>query len=227
MKRTLREAQDRGNRFALDVLPVGMQNIVWLGADAPEEAEERVRGAVGKPFEAASAYYVYLGELARGYIDLYVGRPEAGLERMQRLWEVLRKAYLIRMVSLRSNIRDLRATCAIQVAAAAPERRTRLLERAQKDAKAMRREHVSWLEPRADRIEGVVAAARGDREVALALLDRAARGFERVDMGLAAAAARWRAAQLRGGAASGQQAEAEAWMLAHGVRCPERMLRLF
>jgi hypothetical protein len=227
MKRTLREAEDRGNRFALDVLPVGMQNIVWLGADAPEEAEERVRGAVGKPFESTSPYYIYLGELARGYIDLYTGRPEEGLDRMQRLWGVLRRAYLLRMVSLRSNVRDLRATCAIQIAAAATNRRTQLLELAEKDAKAMRREHVSWLEPRADRIEGVVAAARGDREAALALLDRAARGFERVDMGLCAAAARWRAAQLRAGAASGGLAEAEAWMLGHGIRRPERMVRLF
>jgi hypothetical protein len=225
MDRALREASDRGDRFALSILPVGVQNIVWLAADAPERAEEWVKKAVGRSFESPYPYNVYLGELSRCYIDLYLGNPSSCFERASRTWDVLEKSYLLRMRSLRSNLREVRAGSAIQIAANDPERSDRFLDTAAKEARAMRREHVAWLEARADRIEARVASLRGEHGKAVALLDRAARRFESVNMGLAAAAARWRLADLQG--SEDERARSEAWIREHGIRRVEQMIRLY
>lgn len=227
MHRVLRQADERGDYFANAILPVGQQNLVWLAEDRPEEAEQKVRRAVGLSFQEDGVWYAYLGEIARAQIDLYRGDGQAGLERIQRLWPLLRSGYLIRMRTIRANVRDLRARCAVAAAEADgvdSSTRASLLRVALDDAHHNRAEPVAWLRPFADRTEGAVRALQGDIAGGADLLERGARGFEHLGMGLYAAGAKRRAALLAGGSESVRRvAVAEQWMRDHGVREPERM----
>src|SRR5205807_716222 len=119
---------------------------------------------------------------------------------------------------------DLRGRCALAAAAAGAAGREALLRRADRDAAAIRRQRWHWALPIADLLSGSAAAGRGDRTRALALLARAASGFERASMALHAAAARWRHGQiLRGVAGDEMCARANADMLAAGVIAPARI----
>lgn len=226
----LRHADDRGDRFAISLLPIGAPNLAWLAADDPDEAERRVQQAVGGSFEARGDWFLCQGECARTGIELYRGEGLAALRRIERLWVRLRWTWTLRMPATRLVLRDLRAHCALHAAeheAGTAAEKERLLELALRDARGNRAERQTASQPYALRVEGVVAALRGDHPTARQLLEKAAIGFRHIDMELMEACARWRAAGLdAGGSGDGEREAAERWMREHGVVEPERMVRL-
>jgi hypothetical protein len=222
----IHEAAERGNHFADAVLPVGVPNLAWLGADDPEQAERRVHDAIGPPFEEANYWYLYQGEYSRVHIDLYRGDGLAALQRVSRLWKELRRSWFARLPVFQGVLHDLRAKCAVFAAerqVPSGNQRDRLIESAARDANGMSRCGIDWYAPYVHRSLGAVAALRGDREAARVHLERAALGFEHLEMGLLAAGARWR---LGGLGDDTQRGAAAAWMRAHGVANPECMAPL-
>jgi hypothetical protein len=94
-------------------------------------------------------------------------------------------------------------------------------------ARSLRRRPLPIAAPMADLIRAALAHLRADRSGAVALCDAAATAFERLDMGLFAAAARMRSGLLASDAAHHARASAAlAWMRAQGVASPERIADL-
>lgn len=226
---TLRQAVDRGDRFAMAILPIGPQNLAWLAADDPDEAERRIAGAVGPAFEERSYWYLYQAELARTQIDVYRGEPGAGIERVDRMWKSLRSGWMLRFPGVRCVLRDLRARCALAAAEQAPEgeARERLVRRAVKDSRRNRREPFAWFGPYVDRTEGVAAALSGDTVAAVTLLERSSIAFQHLEMGLHSAGVRFRLGALAPTPTTAAAQDASAlWMREHGVLNPKRMAAL-
>ncbi|HLM72416.1 MAG TPA: hypothetical protein VK459_06990, partial [Polyangiaceae bacterium] len=73
---------------------------------------------------------------------------------------------------------------------------------------------MPWALPLAQAIEAGVFAQRGERRAAMEALDRAAVGFESLEMGLYAAAVRFQRERLTGGAGDGT------WMAKQGIVDP-------
>jgi len=103
-----------------------------------------------------------------------------------------------------------------------------MLRFAARQARRIAGEDVHWVAPFVDALRGGIAATTGDSGVATEFLEKAALGFEHLDMSLHAAAARLRLTTLVGGReASRFAAEPRVWMFDHGVRDPGRMASVF
>jgi hypothetical protein len=83
---------------------------------------------------------------------------------------------------------------------------------------------MAWSDPLAALVRAGVHHLRGDAERSITWLAQAIRGLDTTDMALYAHAARRRHGQLLGGdAGRAEVVAAERWMLASGVKRPDRM----
>ena len=87
-------------------------------------------------------------------------------------------------------------------------------------ARRIARRAVPWSDPIALLVEAGCASLDGRTSAARTHLRDAADAFDRADMRLYAAVARWRLGQLEGGTL---RAESEAWMTAQTIRNPARL----
>lgn len=223
---TLREARERGDQYYLLMIRAGYCNLAWLAVDEVDEAERQVREALARPYPATFTWPTYQGALAETQIDLYRGEATRAAARLDRAWRTLRNN-MLRFQTVRIELREMRARSAI-LAAAHPERerreRQRLLRRASREARRIAAEDSLWAAPFAEALEGQIAALAGTPQLARPLMERAALGFEHLDMGLHAAAMRHQLAPLlTGPRAAHQRREAATWMRDHGVRNPARL----
>ncbi len=91
----------------------------------------------------------------------------------------------------------------------------------------MTRERALWVRPLIELARAGLQAVEGVFHEALLHLRAAEQGFRTVDMALHAAAARWRAGQLAGGAEGKELIEgAIAYMEDQGVKQPRKMLMM-
>jgi hypothetical protein len=226
MPEFLREAEDRGDEFAKSMIPIGVQNLVWLALDDPDEAERQIERAVGPEFEERSLWYLYHAEYARGHIDLYRGRGLAAKKRQERMYRRLDAGLFLRAPTIRVNQHYLHGRAALlaaQTEAGSARERERLIDEAIADARKIRAERANWTEPFAERIFGLAAALRGERQRALEQLERAALGFQHHHFLAIAAGTRLRIAELHEGVEAENRArEAAGWLHDHGVRDPAR-----
>lgn len=230
LDRCLHDASDSGDEFAKASLPIGIPNLAWLGRDDADEAERRIQEAIGDSFTQRSLWLLYHGEYARGHIDLYRGQGREGLRRIERLWKHLRRGGFLQTPSIRINMHDLLARCALYAAgheAAHRGEREELIEISRAHARKMQRERTAWAAPFIDRINGVAAALGGDTAQASAFLRRAEQALARQDLGLIRAGTLMRLARLSSGEpASELRSNAAKWMTDNGVIDPERMTPL-
>jgi hypothetical protein len=98
-----------------------------------------------------------------------------------------------------------------------------LLDGAERDAKLLQREHISWAEALAHLIGAAVAAGRGETAAARGRLTAAVAGLEASDMRHMAAVARRRLGELSGGdEGPALVAQMNAWLTAQKIRNPDR-----
>jgi hypothetical protein len=98
-----------------------------------------------------------------------------------------------------------------------------LLDGAERDAKLLQREQISWAEALAHLIGAAVAAGRGETAAASVRLTAAVAGLEANDMRHMAAVARRRLGELSGGdEGPALVAEMNAWLTAQKIRNPDR-----
>lgn len=229
MLQYLAEARDRGDEFAASVLPIGIPNLAWLGADDPDEAERRVDEAIGREEERENTWLLYNEGHARGHIVLYRGDADAAHSYVARVSKVLRRRGLLRIPSIAINYADLRARCALLAAeqASEPAVRDRWLRLALSERTRILRARTSWAMPFADRIQGVVAGLRGETDEARRWLERAALGLQHQGLDLLAAGTRYRLSRfLPAGPAEEMREAAVRWMREHGTTAAERMVPL-
>jgi len=192
----VRAAEQRGDRYTLAVLGVASAWAALAADDIP--GARRAVAAAMSGWSQAGFHLEHLIELlAHGYLERYAGKPAAALQRFQERWGELEASMLLRLQNHRITTRIERASTALAAAEGAADPAP-LLAIALRDAAALERERAAsgWPAPFAALIRAGAAAVRGEREAALALLDRAIAGFDADGMQLYAAAARRQAGEL-------------------------------
>jgi hypothetical protein len=197
-----------------------------LAADDAERAAHEVEQAIARWSHRSFHVQHYNALWARASLALYGGRPAAAWHMLSAGWGGLRRSLLLRVQAARIEALHLRARSALATAAAEPAD-AEVLGQAVRDLARIRRERTLWGDALALLLEAGLTATRGDRAGSLALLEHAEKACQSTDLGLYAAAARWRRGkQLGGPDGTALAGEAEAWMRGQTIVNPERMCLL-
>ncbi len=229
MARCISAANERDNLWADTTLRAGPQNIRWLAADEPEQARaELIR--VGKRWpEGGFALQRLWTFVAKVQLDLYLGDAAEAWGRIAGRWSELSQSFLFECQWLRITLLHLRACAALMriISEGSARERAGLLRSIEADIRSLSRERALWVRPLIELARAGQQAVEGVFHEALLHLRSAEQGFRTVDMALHAAAARWRAGQLTGGAEGKELIEgAIAYMEDQGVKRPRKMLAL-
>jgi hypothetical protein len=104
----------------------------------------------------------------------------------------------------------------------------RLIRAATHDARGLRALRMPWTDALARVLDAGIALVIGERAQAREQLERAHAEFIAAGMMLYAMLVRRRLGELDGGAEGAHAiTEADAWLIAQGVRAPERLTRIF
>jgi serine/threonine protein kinase len=198
----LRDALERGDVYAQHGLRAWRSNVAWLVMGRPDEARAHAE-AVARERSTAEGFHLqhYFELLAQTQIDLYEGDADGAWGRVEAVWKVLGRSYLLRIQSVRIEASFLRARAALALALARPAAARPLLAEARRLARRLDRERAPWASAFAEQVRALIAIAGGDRAGAEARLERAERAFAAADMGLFASVLRLRRGQLDGGPA--------------------------
>ncbi len=220
----LREAVERGNLYAATGLRSWRTNVAWLAIDDPSEARRQVDLAHKQWSRTGFHLQHYYELLSNGNIDLYCGRGELALERVSERWPALESSLLMRVQNVRIEALHLRARCAL--AAAVTVGHESLKKTAAADAARIAKETMPWGDALSNLVLAAVDCLEDESDAAVAHLDAAIEHSSAADMGLVAAAARYRRACLRG-KEDAEEARAALDELADaGARVPERIADL-
>jgi len=122
---------------------------------------------------------------------------------------------------------QLRARAALMLATLRASDRRALCRAVAADAAKIEKDKMRWAMPWVSLLRAGAAMAEGDRGTALVHLTEAAPGFDAADMGLYAAATRYRRGQLLGGDEGRElRAQADAWMANQGLYNRARMVAM-
>jgi tRNA A-37 threonylcarbamoyl transferase component Bud32/tetratricopeptide (TPR) repeat protein len=209
----VREAEQRGDRYAMTSLQSGLANVSLLARGDAQGAREAVRAAIARWGGGSFHFQHYWALLSEGMIDLTIGDAHAGLTRLEDGWGPLRRSMLLRIQNVRIEATFLRARLLLAVGR---------ISEALEIAFALDDEGVAWA-------RGFSLLLRGlaDRREAQALLRSALEVFDAEDMRLFAAVARLRLGEAQPGElGAANQRAAEAWMKTQGIVEPRAFARM-
>lgn len=219
----LAEALQRGDRYAATNLSTQIMTLVRLAADEPADARQELERVMGAWSQKGYHIQHHDALLAFVPLELYCGRAELAWERVLAEWSAFRWSLLSQVQDLRIEMLQLRAYCALAMAAHSGDP-SRYLRAAVKDAGRLRREQMPWTEALALYIEGTVAHLRGHVAQAIEKLEAAVASFDRLDAGLHAATTRRRLGRLQGTPENnGRMQESDEWMLSQNIKNPARL----
>jgi hypothetical protein len=223
----LKEAQERGDLYAITTLDTQYMTIVRLADDDPAGALRELDAVMGRWSHRGFHVQHSTAIRAHVHIDLYRGDGQAAWRRIQRHSGAYRRSQLLRMQILRIELLELRGRSALAAALTAA-RPLPLLRSAERDARRLDREGEPWARAFAQLLRAGIAAAGAQRTRAMVHLAAAADQFEAVEMRLYAAAARHRLGTLLGGAQGHDFiTEAEKWMRTQTIHDPARMATVY
>jgi len=209
----VREAQSRGDRYALTSLRSGLANVSLLAADDPAGARQAVREVMARWSSKSFHFQHYWALLSEGMIDLYQGTPEEGWRRTKGSWKALERSMLLRIQNVRVEATYLRARLALA---------TGRLDEVLDAASDLDWERVGWARGFALALRGLAAGQDGAPQ-----LREAIDVFAAEDMNLFAAATRLRLGEVQGGdVGKANVRAATAWMQAQGIKAPDRMAQM-
>ena len=220
----LSAALEQGNVFAATDLRTRL-NLIWLAADDPDKARAEVIEALKAwPHEGFHLQH-YSSLLALVQIELYTGDAEVAWKHIEGQWPALEQSMLLRIQVLRVEAIHLRSRALLASARTGNDWDN--LKTAEKLARKIENEKVSWAKPLGMLIDATVAQRRNQFEQAATLLSDAIQGFENSGMNLYAAAARRRLGEtLADDRGRELITQADAWMTAQRIKAPESMTRL-
>ncbi|MFZ5438911.1 MAG: serine/threonine-protein kinase PknK [Myxococcota bacterium] len=205
-----REAEQRGDRYALTGLRSGLANVAILAADDPAGARAAVASALAGWSTSSFHFQHYWAALSETLIDLYEGASVASLQRLERCWASLEDSQLLRIQNVRIEARSLFARVLLALGRNGE---------ALRHAELLERERVGWADALAALIRGVVEGETG--------LRRALELFDAHDMALFAAATRLELGRRQGGdVGAANTRAATVWMQAQGITRPDRFARV-
>jgi hypothetical protein len=219
----LKEAHERGDLYAIANLSTQIMTLVRLGEGDPDGARDELQQVMQQ--WSQNGYHVQHHDALLAFVplELYCGNAAAAWSRVQDEWSAFQWSLLSHVQDLRIEMLQLRAYCALGMAAA-----TRLpgwfLSVAAKDAARLRREKLPWTAALAEYIEGAIAVRHDNVTTGHGKLLAAVSLFEEIDAHLEAAATRWRLGGLVGGSEGHElRGAADAWFQLQGVKNPEQM----
>jgi hypothetical protein len=223
----LDRARERGNLFATHFFRLGLSNLRWLAEDDVNGAEQAVEEAAREGPQEEFPALPYWTMVARSHIQLYVGRPDRAWEVITRQWPAVAASGTPRVRGVRITIHDLRARCALAVAATAADRAP-FVAIAERALKRLVRERLPWSDALALLLRAGLSAARSDTAGVLESLRSAAGAFEAAKMALHAHVARRRLGEaLQGDEGRSLVEKADEWMRAQGIRDTTRFTAVF
>jgi hypothetical protein len=227
----VREAEERGDVYALRGHRGWRANLMWLVLDQPDEARA-MSNSVALPRGGAHPTQLthYYELLANTQIDLYLGNARSAYERVERTWRDLKRAMLLRIQNVAIESWYLRARACLALAATGAadlaERRA-LLRQAAYAARQIEAEAMAWGAPLAALVRATIAHVGGDAQRAVAGLRSAAAGFAAADMYLFATVTNRRLAALVAGSEGAALDEASgAFFRSQGIVDPDAMTRM-
>lgn len=221
------EAKARGDLYAEATLGTYIAMLAALPSGETEEAREQMRQLMAR--WPADGYTIQQLDADYGefYADFHAGRGADAWARVPSMWRRGEASMVLRVQLCRIESLSLSARAALHAAGEALDPKP-LLAAAEGYARRLHAERTAWATPLAELALAGVAALRGDTDRAAGALSRGIAGADANDMTSFAAAGRWRLAALLGGdAGADQRRRADAWMTAHSVRDPERVVECF
>ncbi len=218
----LAEADERGNVQAATDMRTRF-TIAWLAADDPE----RVHREIDRALESWQGFHLlhFSAFHGRTQAELYAGDFAGAHRRTLETWPRIKRARVLRIQTIDHEAQCLLGRTAL--AAATLGDRGETPDQARRAAEHIANQQMPYGVPQADLLQAGVAALDGNEARARQQLVRAVEGFEGADMGLHAAASRWRLGELLGGdGGAAMIAEARGWMAAQRIDRPQRMLRM-
>tara|TARA_B100000609_G_scaffold199578_1_gene204392 strand:- start:1675 stop:5703 length:4029 start_codon:yes stop_codon:yes gene_type:complete len=196
LPRTLKEAEERGDRYARTFLRSGILPKVYIAQDDIERAHDEVDEALKEWSQQGFSLQHYIEILVKGELALYRQDVEDTWQQLtQRHWPRLKRAFILRSQFHRIEITNLRGRLAIASATSHLQNRSSssfrmYIREATRAAKQIAQEGMHWSAPLSELLYAGIASLQGDRHGALQHLLTAEVGFELVDMELYAQAAR-------------------------------------
>jgi hypothetical protein len=218
----IRDAENRGDVYAMSIMRLGRLCWAWLGLDQPELVREQVETAERIWVQAPYQLFHYYALQSTVEAALYQGQPEAAYERLEREWKPMT---LVRKIQFsRVEAHFMRGRLALQLAAKHGDKK--LLAQANKDARALAKENAPWAKAMAGLLRAG-ATSFVSRDEAHKQLSPLVAELARSDMHLLSACARYRAAELTPGAEGARELSASHGAIAAlGVAKPEGFVRM-
>ncbi|MDP2272195.1 MAG: protein kinase [Archangium sp.] len=205
-----REAEQRGDRYAVTGLRCGLANVALLAADDAAGARAAVASAMASWSTRSFHFQHYWAALSETMIDLYLGQTSGTLERMESCWRSLDSSQLLQIQNVRIEARSLIARVLIALGRG---------HEALRHAEALEDEDVGWASALAAMTRGLAGNNEAQLRVALEL-------FDDNEMALFSATTRLRLGELQGGDVGAANVRAAtAWLSAQGVKSPQSMAR--
>ena len=199
-EQTLRDARARGDLFTAAYCSSGLlASAAWLGQDQPAVARRNIDAAAQMWSKRGFHLVHYHQALGLAFADLYEGLADEAHARIEREWPRLRRAFFLRIQAVRIEALDLRGRAMLAVAVrASGGERARLVKRARRMARDLRKQEAPWATAMAWLIDAGAAHVEGDRAAAARHLDGAVLACDASGLGIHAAVARWCRASLDG-----------------------------
>jgi len=138
----MREAQERGNWHMETNLRVGDTSVYWLLDGDATAARKSVEDAMQSWPKGQYLVQDLFALIALTRIDLYDGRGEAALERIDQSWAAARGSFLLRLDFARANLLHARACASLARFRARGEAKDVAL--ATRDARRLGRVRAPW-----------------------------------------------------------------------------------
>jgi hypothetical protein len=197
LPRMLQEARERGNLYGETSITVVVP-FLRLAEDDPAGARRELRESMERWSHQGFHAQHLISLIDEGQIDLYLGEPHAGWDRLCANWRVLRRSLLLRIQQLRIFLYHIHARTAVAVAGMVADLRP-FLRAAEQDCRRLEREKNPWPVALGLLVRAGIAAVRGDRSRAAVTLRDAAGRMDALEMPLHCGAARRRLGELVGG----------------------------
>ena len=224
----LRQAEERGDLNGVTTLKTSLTNIVWLAADAPDEARQQIDEAMRAWSRQGYQMQHYYTWYAAAQVALYLGQAAAAHAHVESGLRALERSLLTRVQLIRVMVRDLRGRSAVAAAAQARgSERKRLLLQGWRAARQLLGEDAAWAHAYGQVLRAQLFWLEGDHDGAAAGLADAATRLEATELGLSAAVVRQLRGRILGGDAGAQlRGDATQWMRTQQIRNVARMCAL-
>ncbi len=204
-------ARERGDLYEATMIGGQIQVLCELAAGRPAAAKQMLDGALNEWTRNVYTSQSATSALVRTRLLLYTGEGQAAWDFLMNEWPLLKKNYYLRLGGMRQWLFYARAQCALAVSPP-------LLNEAERAAKQLEKDDVSYAHALGHIVRAACALKRGDKTRALAVLPQAVAKLKAAGLMMHAIAAERALAALNSQAVT----EAEHAMQAEGVVDPMR-----